>query len=324
MKRPGTQNKNKHMEETQPISKKLLLLNIILVVLIVFMFFVIYAELNKLVKKEAITNSEKSGVAVFDTINLEAKSVYVFDVVKNEVIFKKNEFAQLPLASLTKLMTAITAIELVPKNSLITIRKEFLKEEGDTGLLADESWKLRDLLDFSLMVSSNDGARSIASVIGAMDLKTDNYDLGRKDFIEKMNEKAKELGLKQTYFVNESGLDDGVISGGYGSAIDVSSLIKYILENHPEILEATKYQTLDIPSLNKMHNATNTNISVDQIPGILASKTGYTELAGGNLAVAFDSSIGRPIIVVVLGSTIDGRFEDVTKLVKATQTYIGR
>lgn len=311
------------MEETQLISKKLLLLDIILVVLIAIMFFVIYAELNKPVKKEAITNSEQNSVVVFDTLNLEAKSIYVFDVVKNEVIFKKNEFAQLPLASLTKLMTAITATELVPENSKITIRKEFLKEEGDTGLLADESWKLRDLLDFSLMVSSNDGARSIASVIGAMDLKTDNYDLGRKDFIEKMNEKAKELGLKQTYFVNESGLDDGAISGGYGSAIDVSSLMKYILENHPEILEATKYQTLDIPSFDKMHTATNTNIGVDQIPGILASKTGYTELAGGNLAVAFDSSIGRPIIVVVLGSTVDGRFEDVAKLVKATQTYIG-
>ena len=114
------------------------------------------------------------------------------------------------------------------------------------------------------MVSSNDGARSVASVIGATNLKTDDYNLGRKDFVSKMNEKAEELGLKQTYFTNESGLDDGITSGGYGSAIDVSKLLGYILKNHPEILEATRYQTLNISSLDKTHLAKNTNIDVDQ------------------------------------------------------------
>ncbi|MCX6701686.1 MAG: hypothetical protein NTX96_00635 [Candidatus Zambryskibacteria bacterium] len=312
------------MEETQTISKKLLFLNAVLVVSIVYMVFVIYGALNKPVKKEVIVYNQKSSSSIFGEINLEAKSAYVFDIVKNEVIFKKNEFVQLPLASITKLMTALTAIELIPKNSRITIRKEFLQEEGDTGLLVGESWKLKDLLDFSLMVSSNDGARSVASVIGAMSLKTDDYDLGRKDFISKMNEKAQELGLKQTYFINESGLDDGVLSGGYGSAIDVSKLVQYILINQPEILEATKYQTMDISSLDKIHPAKNTNIEANQIPGLLASKTGYTDIAGGNLVVVFDSSIGRPIVVVVLGSTLGGRFQDVSKLVKASQEYISQ
>src|SRR5204862_245705 len=101
-------------------------------------------------------------------------------------------------------------------------------------------WKLKDLLDFSLLVSSNDGARSVASVVGAMDLKTNDYDLGRKDFINKMNMRAQDLGLKQTYFVNESGLDEGSVSGGYGSAKDVETLLQYILTNKPELVEATK------------------------------------------------------------------------------------
>jgi len=311
------------VEETQTISKKLLALNAVLVVLIISMVFVIYDSLNKPIKKETVTYDEKASFRVFDGISLEAKSAYVFDIVKNEVIFKKNEFAQLPLASITKLMTALTATELIPKNSRITIRKEFLQEEGDTGLLDGESWKLQDLLDFSLLVSSNDGVRSVASVIGAMNLQTDDYNLGRKDFISKMNAKAQELGLQQTYFINESGLDDGVLSGGYGSAIDVSKLMQYILENHPEILEATKYQTINISSLDKVHTAKNTNIDVNQIPGLLASKTGYTNMAGGNLVIAFDSSIGRPVVVVVLGSTMDGRFQDVSKLIKASLTYIG-
>ncbi len=313
------------MEETkntEPISKKLLVLNAMLVISIVFMVFLIYGLLHKPVVKEEIVYNEKTSSAIFDSVELEAKSVYVFDVVKNEVIFKKNEFVQLPLASITKLMTALTAVELVPENSRITIRKEFLSEEGDSGLLAGESWKLRDLLDFSLTVSSNDGARSLASVIGAINLNTTDYDLGRKDFISKMNEKAEELGLKQTYFINESGLDNGALSGGYGSAIDVSKLMEYLIKNHSEILEATKYQELEVDSLDKTHVAKNTNVEVDQIPGLIASKTGYTNMAGGNLVIAFDASIGRPIVVVVLGSSIEGRFTDVSKLVEASRSYV--
>lgn len=310
------------MQNTDTISKKLLVLNAVLVFLIISMVFVIYDSLNKPVKKDVIVYNEKNSSRVFEEVNLEAKSAYVFDIVKNEVIYKKNEFAQLPLASVTKLMMALTAMELVPESSRITIDRDFLREEGDTGLLAGESWRLKDLLDFSLMVSSNDGARSIASVIGALNLQSNNYDLGRKDFILKMNDQAQKLGLKQTYFINESGLDDIASSGGYGSAIDVSKLMQYMLINYPKILEATKYDTMNILSLEKSHVAKNTNINVNQIPGLLASKTGYTEMAGGNLVVAFDHSIGRPIIVVVLGSTIDGRFTDVLKLVKASQRYI--
>ncbi|MDQ5969112.1 MAG: D-alanyl-D-alanine carboxypeptidase [Patescibacteria group bacterium] len=313
------------MEETkntEPISKKLLVLNALLVISIVFMVFLIYGLLHKPVVKEEIVYNEKTSSAAFDSLELEAKSVYVFDIVKNEVIFKKNEFVQLPLASITKLMTALTAVELVPENSRITIRKEFLSEEGDSGLLAGESWRLRDLLDFSLTVSSNDGARSLASVIGAINMNTTDYDLGRKDFISKMNEKAEELGLKQTYFINETGLDNGALSGGYGSAIDVSKLMEYLIENHSEILEATKYQEIEVDSLDKTHTAVNTNFDVDQIPGLIASKTGYTSMAGGNLVIAFDASIGRPIVVVVLGSSIEGRFTDVSKLVEASRSYV--
>ena len=70
--------------------------------------------------------------------------------------------------------------------------------------------------------------------------------------------------------------------------------------------------------------AKNTNIDVEKIPGLLASKTGYTTLAGGNLVVAFDASIGRPIIVVVLGSSQEGRFKDVQSLVNASIKYVSQ
>lgn len=312
------------IKNIEQISKKLLVLNGLLVISIIFMVFLIYNSLNRPIVKEEVVYNEENSSTMFDSIQLEAKSVYVFDIVKNEIIFKKNEFAQFPLASITKLMTALIAMELVPENSQITIKKEFLSEEGDSGLLAGESWRLKDLLDFSLTVSSNDGARSLASVIGAINLNTEDYELGRKDFISKMNEKAEQLGLKQTYFINESGLDNGEMSGGYGSAIDVSKLMEYIIKNHSKILEATKYQEIEIDSLNKTHTAKNTNFDVNQISGLIASKTGYTKMAGGNLVVAFDASIGRPIIVVVLGSSIDGRFTDVSKLVEASRIYVSK
>ena len=289
----------------------------ILVISIVSMLFVInrIQPLNKV--EEKIVDSK-----AFDNLNLQAKSVYVFDILKNKAIYEKNQSEIMPLASLTKLMMALTAVRLFPKDSKITIKKEFLKEEGDNGLLAGENWKLKGLLDFSLITSSNDGARSVASVVGAMDLKSDDYVLGRKDFIEKMNDTARAIGLNQTYYINESGLDEGDRNGGYSSAEDVAKLINYILINKPELLESTKYPMTKIDSLNKSHTAKNTNIELSQIPNLLASKTGYTDLAGGNLVVAFDLSIGHPIIAVVLGSTEKGRFSDVKQLVKASLDYV--
>jgi D-alanyl-D-alanine carboxypeptidase len=307
--------------DVQNISKKLFVFNGILVLLIILMLFLIYAASNNK-KENSIQVDQIAHSTAFDKLELTSKSAYVFDLTENKTIFKKNEFVQLPLASITKLMTALVAIESIPKNSKIQIKKEFLRTEGDSGLLVGESWLLKDLLDFSLVVSSNDGVRSIASVVGAINLNTEDYNIGREEFIKRMNDKAKSMGLKQTYFINESGLDEGLSSGGYGSAIDVAKLMEYILINHPEVTEATKYLDISINSLDKTHEAKNTNKDIASIPGLLASKTGFTDMAGGNLVVAFDASMGQPFVVVVLGSSVEGRFNDVSKLVNATVEYI--
>ncbi len=308
--------------EEKDISGSLYALNIFLIVSIIAVSFLIYSYREGVKAREAPVAQEKVfNTDAFNNLKLEAKAAYVFDLAQNKVIFEKNADTQLPLASVTKLMTALTAVELVPKDSGVTVRKDFLSEDGDTGLLADENWKLSNLLDFSLMVSSNDGARSVASVVGALNLKTTDYDIGRRSFISKMNEEASKIGLKQTYFINETGLDEGDRSGGYGSARDIGNLLKYILINNPELVEATKYKKLEISSEDKKHEAKNTNIIVSNIPGLLASKTGYTDMAGGNLAVAFDPSIGHPLIVVILGSSERGRFNDTETLVKASLQY---
>ena len=319
-------SKNKMNENENKISHWLLFFNGALLVSCLLLVFLIYGALHpqKTVKIEISATPAPKIVQsdAFDNISILGKSAVVFDLQNNTIVYKKNDTAQLPLASLTKLMTALTAMELLPANTQITIRKDFLADDAGSGLVAGEKWSLKNLLNFSLVVSSNGGAQNIAAAVGATLDKTQDFSLGEADFIKQMNLQAQKLGLSQTYFLNESGLDETATqSGGYGSAIDVAKLVQYILTNKPDILESTKYASLSVTSLSTTHVAKNTNTLADTIPGLLASKTGYTDLAGGNLAVAFDTSIGHPFIAVVLGSTQSGRFTDMQTLVNATMKY---
>lgn len=250
----------------------------------------------------------------FVKLNLVARSAIVLDIKTGEIIYAKNIHEKLPLASITKVMTALVAENLMPlsENTVITITPEDLRAEGDSGLDAGQIWKLKDLMDFSLIVSSNDGVRAIAGVAAAT---------SQKDFIEAMNQQASDLELDQTKFKNESGLDlpDNGGAGAQGSAENVARLFAYIYENKPELLEATKQASTSLkPENNDPHFITNTNEVINQIPGIIASKTGYTDLSGGNLAVIFDRGLNQPAVAVVLGSTQQGRFTDMIALTKTS------
>ncbi len=258
---------------------------------------------------------------VYDDVPLEAKAAYLYDVLYDREIYKKNADAQLPLASITKLMTALVAVELFPKESVVAIKPEFLLEEGDSGLIVGDEWNIQKLIDYSLVVSSNDASRALASVIGTYTFHRPEYNMGRHDFILQMNKRAKDIGLQHTYFVNETGLDTGETSGGYGSAQDVGKLMMYILSEYPEIVEATRHKMYPVDSKEKEYVAQNTNAIVNTIPYVLASKTGFTNLAQGNLVVAFDISVGHPVVAVVLGSSQNGRFADIQKLVDLSFAY---
>ena len=96
-------------------------------------------------------------------------------------------------------------------------------------------------------------------------------------------------------------------------------LFAYVLNKHPELFTSTTYAKLDIrSSSNIIHHVANTNAGVEHINGIIGSKTGYTDLAGGNLVVVVDIGIDHPIVIAVLGSTRDERFTDVEKLISAS------
>ena len=260
----------------------------------------------------------------FENLKIEAKSAVVFDINSGEFIFEKNADTVRPLASVTKLMTIYVASKYLNDDDLITVYYTDLLPEGDSGLYADEIWKFSDLAKFTLMISSNDGASAIASNVGMKIVGTDDPDIGRREFILEMNKTADSLGLKQSYFLNPSGLDlADDKSGSYGTAKDLAILMKELLNSAPEILYYTKYLDGNFTSVSGLdHLAVNTNQAVDDLPVVLGSKTGFTDLAGGNLVLGFEAGIGKPMVVVVLGSSVEGRFTDAVALAKAGIKYL--
>jgi D-alanyl-D-alanine carboxypeptidase len=282
---------------------------------VIFFFSVAVLEPKQSDKKVAVVPAPPKVVLVnpFENLSLEAQAAYVFDKRTGKVLFAKNEEAQLPLASLTKVMTALVASE-VPGDTVVS--------EGG------ERWSLKNLLEYTLVVSSNSGASAIAGAGGALFLnqRKDTESEDTDFFIKKMNEEARTLHLSQTFYLNPSGLDvDENLSGAYGSAKDMALLFNHVLKEKPALMEATTYGSLRFDSLDgTSHLAKNTNLDAHTIPGLLASKTGYTDLAGGNLVIAFDAGLAHPVIVAVLGSSQEGRFTDVEKLVAASLKKIGQ
>ncbi|MEK7638847.1 MAG: hypothetical protein AAB388_01665 [Patescibacteria group bacterium] len=248
-------------------------------------------------------------------VEILAQAAFVFDVSEQRVLFSKNADHALPLASITKLMTTLLAHELVAEDRQTTLSPAAILQEGDSGLSAGERVRIDALQKIALIASSNDAAYALAASVGSL--------LGEDDpenqFVTGMNIRAEELGLKTMAFKNPTGLDISVSEpGAVGSAREVSFLLEYMLTHYPELLESTRELETRVYNVDgDYHTITNTNEDVLGIPNLIASKTGFTDLAGGNLTVAFDIGLNRPIIITVLGSSRDGRFSDVKKLATA-------
>ena len=263
-------------------------------------------------------------VDYFDGVSLVAKSAIVVDIEKREVLFSLNPDAQLPLASLTKIPLALVISEVLPRDSVITLSQNMFQIGYPEQLLQGQRWRVRDVLDFTLSASSNEGAEILAKAAGESlrakyrDADADNPALWR------MNDLAKKLGLSQTYFLNVSGLDiSTTLAGAYGSARDLALLFAYAAETNLEAFSGTARGDLLLTSPDGVRvTVHNTNLAERAIPGLILGKTGFTDLAGGNLAVVFDVGIARPVVAVVLGSTPSDRFEDMQKLVTATRATI--
>lgn len=250
----------------------------------------------------------------FADVRLEGKAAIVYDLATGEVLYERNSRSQLPLASLTKLLTVYAAADTLSADSTVTITDSALLPEGDSGFSTGERFSFSDLARLALVSSSNDATAAIAETAAVARATTGKNLLAGA---------ASAIGLSQTYALNGTGLDESTsISGGYGSARDVAKLSGELLRKAPEIARATTASSITIYSKDGIpHTLPNTNPEVVRVPNILLSKTGFTDLAGGNLAVVYDAGMNHPIAVVVLGSSREGRFRDVNALIARTNEY---
>lgn len=248
----------------------------------------------------------------FSGLNIKAKAVAVYDANSGEFLYTKNGKAQLPLASITKVMTSVSAIRIAER----TNADKEVKFSGNW-------WNLADLMRYALVSSSNSGVASIAEAVSKVENEEDGS-VKKIDFIGEMNNIAKELDLRTTYFLNETGLDvNNTLGGAYGSAKDSARMFAYAVEKYPSIFGATKYPQIRIISKDGVdRTSNNTNIDADKMTTLIASKTGTTDLAGGNLVIAFDAGISHPIIISILGSTPEDRFSDAELLSAAAVEYL--
>lgn len=184
----------------------------------------------------AVTEETRGDPQAFADVSIKAEAAFVWDVNSGTALYEKEADEQLPIASITKLMTALVAYEIIASETNVSITDSAIAQNGDSGLRAGEAFRFSALADLTLVSSSNDGAFAMAAAAGA----ALDESAPAQSFVEAMNVRAKELGLTNTYFRNPTGLDiNEDEAGAYSSARDVATLMEYILREHPSILEAT-------------------------------------------------------------------------------------
>jgi len=221
-------------------------------------------------------------------IQTSAKAAILINADTGEVIYENNADQKLPMASTTKIMTAVLLLENADLSTEITVTDQMLKVEGSSmGLLAGDKVTYNDLLYGLLLASGNDAANVIAITLG----KTVN------GFANMMNNKAKQLGLKNTNFVTPSGLD---ADGHYTTARDLAELTRYALKND-EFLKAVSSESkvLNFGNPPYKRTVTNHNKLLKGFDKAIGVKTGFTKKSGRCL-VSAASEDQKTVIAVTL------------------------
>ena len=208
-------------------------------------------------------------------LELEARAVYAVEVKTGTVLLEKNARTSMQVASLTKLVTALTVVELIPSSSVVTVSPQAVAQDGVAGdLKAGEVLRRDALLAAMLIPSSNDAAWALAEYIGV------------PIFIAAMNRRTKTLGLGETaHFVNPHGID---ADGHHASAIDIATFLNFAIKD-PVLapLLSTKDYKIKNEHGRLIHSLKTTNELLGRLEGIVGAKTGFTDEARGALAIAF-------------------------------------
>jgi D-alanyl-D-alanine carboxypeptidase (penicillin-binding protein 5/6) len=233
-------------------------------------------------------------------------SIYRNPAGESEVVLAKNADAALPIASITKLVTALVAREKYPQDQPVVVKKENLLGFIDPSVLKEgDNFTVGSLMYPLLVESSNDTAAVLAA-------QTDP-----EKFVSDMNLLVEEIGMNRSHFYNPTGLDGANLNRS--SAYDLARLAAYLVDNHPEILNITTLQGYDLFTTDGRlhHRLVNTDklLSYQGWPAeIVGGKTGTTDQSKRCLLLILrDKKTGGYLINVVLGA--DDNFADMKMLI---------
>jgi len=232
--------------------------------------------------------------------SIKASALYLVDLKSHRVLLEKNATRRLPPASLTKMMTALVAMETASPEQIVQVDRRALVHRSSLKLHPGEQFLLRDLLTAMLVTSANDACEAIALHVGG--------DADR--FVTMMNERARRLELENTHFVNACGFD---APGHYSTAADLARLTEQALQV-PAISMMVRTVTRDIASVNGARQVSlhSTNeLLLD--PDVTGVKTGYTSKAGRCLIASMFKDRHQLLLV---GLNVTDRWEQATQLLR--------
>ncbi len=239
--------------------------------------------------------------AIADPV-VDANVALLSDLDSGRVLYEKNASVKVPIASLTKLLSAVVATELFDAHDIVTIASESIRVDGQKQTLYDgERVAVGDLIAMMLVESSNDAAYALAGHARVSGI----------DFVARMNQRATQLGMDQCIFTNPAGLDDTA----FCSATNLLKLVRFITKTMPELWSTTTLANLTVQSADGRfsHQLKNTDELLGTLDGILGGKTGNTDGALGCLILVVKiPSNSDTLVSIVLGSR--SRFTDTTTL----------
>ena len=236
---------------------------------------------------------DDSVAAMLDGISVSAKAAAVIEASTGQAVYLLNADEELPMASTTKIMTALVVLDNLDPTQTVTVPAAAVNTEGSSAYLAvNEEISVKSLLYAMMLQSANDAAEALAlNVSGSIE-----------DFAGLMNAKAAELGLEHTHFINPHGLD---AEDHYTSASDLAKLTAYALKNplFKEIVSTKKY-TADDETAVVSRMFVNHNRLLNEYEGAVGVKTGYTKSTGRCLVSAAERD-GITLIAVTLNDPDD-------------------
>lgn len=224
---------------------------------------------------------------------LYAMSAVLMDGDSGRILFEKDGYEFRPNASTTKVMTCILALENAKGDEIVKVSQNAAAQpDVQLNMREGDSFYLEDLLYSLMLKSHNDTAVAIAEHIGGTVEK----------FAAMMNQKAREIGCKNTHFVTPNGLDSEDAQGRHGTtARDLALIMRYAVQNETflKIMQTRSYSFTDVEG-KRQYTVTNTNAFLDMMDGIIAGKTGFTGDAGYCYVCACRQD-GRTFLVALLG-----------------------